>query len=374
MRSETLGIIFSNMHDESLGEMTHQRTMGSVLFGGRYRLIDFPLSGMTDAGIQNIGIITRRNYQSLMDHVGSGRAWDLARKNGGLTVLPPYAHRSATGLYQGSLEALSGVLSYIRNAGDEKYVAVCDCDMVASLRFDLLQQAHEKSGAGITILCGKQQLEQGDQRQDMVVDIGEDGFLRDVAVGSQSPGEYDTYLHSYIINKDLLIRLVTNAVATDKTSFHKDILREQASRHNVYCYRYDGYFGSINSLESYFRISMDLLKPEVRRELFDPNHPVYTRVQDEVPCRYGLRAAVNNSLLADGCVVDGVVENSILFRGVKVLSGAVVRNSIVMQGTVVGRNAQLDYTVLDKDVTILDGRILAGYATYPLYIAKGIRV
>ncbi len=372
MSRRTMGIIFSNMHDESLGEMTQKRTMGSVLFGGRYRLVDFPLSAMSGAGIQHIGIVTRRNYQSLMDHVGSGRPWDLARKNGGLTVLPPFSHRDS-GMYRGSLEALGGVMSYIRgvDAGD---VAVCDCDIVANLDFERLLEVHREKGAGITVVYGRRRLEREGQHRGVVLEVGGDGFLQEVQLGNQTPGEHSLYLHTYIIDKELLVRLVSEAMARDRYSFHQDILRAQAARHNVYCYGFDGYFGSISSMESYYKISMDLLDPGVRREIFNPSRPVYTPVRDEVPCRYGVRASVKNSLLADGCVVEGTVEDSILFRGVRVLEGAVVRGCVVMQGAVVGRGASVSYGILDKDVYVQEGRTMAGYATYPLYIPKGTRV
>ena len=364
--SKVLGIVFSNMHDEKMGDLTMVRTMGSVPFGGRYRLVDFALSNMVNAGIRDVGMITKSNYHSLMDHVGSGREWDLARKIGGLTILPPFA-RAGAGMYRGNLDALNGIYAFLASAKTQ-YVLMCDCDIVANIDYKAMLAAHEESGAGVTILCGRYDVAPH-HGEDLVLSIQEDGFLRDAFRSAEAKGEQDVYMNTAIFDRELLLRLVTDGVSHGKYSVG-EILQEQGRAHNVFCYKQEGWFYHMHNMVEYFLANMALLDEKVREELFLPERPILTKIRDQAPAKYGLSSSVKNSLVADGCIIEGTVENSIIFRGVKIGQGAVVRNSIVMQDTVVDDKAQLDYVILDKDVLIKDGRRLAGYLTYPVYVPK----
>ncbi len=367
MADKMLGIVFSNMHDTSLGDLTLHRTMGSVPVGGRYRLVDFPLSNMVNSGVHDVGIITKSNYHSLMDHVGSGREWDLARKIGGLTILPPFS-RTGSGMYKGSLEALWGVMGYIRSS-TAKYAILSDCDIMANVDYRDVLRSHKEAGVGITVIYTRREIEESDT-DNVVLNIGKDGLLGDLMINPDLQGDQNLYLNMAIIDRDLLVRLVTDAVSRGRYSFYQDILQTQAQADQVNCYRFEGTCCRIHCMESYFRANMMLLDREARAQLFDPRRPIYTKVRDEVPARYGLKASVSNSLVADGCIIEGQVENSVIFRGVRIGKGAVVKNSIVMQGTVIEDNAELSYVVADKDVLIRDGRKLGGYLTYPLYLPK----
>lgn len=364
--SKVLGIIFSNMHDDRMGDLTMVRTTGSVPYGGRYRLVDFALSNMVNAGIRDVGMITKSNYHSLMDHVGSGREWDLARKIGGLTILPPFA-RAGAGMYRGNLDAISNIHAFLASS-KAKYVLICDCDIVANIDYAAMLEAHEESGAGISILCGRYDVA-SHHGGDLILSIEEDGFLRDAFQSADTKGEQDVYMNAAIFERELLLRLAADGVSHGKYSIN-EIIQEQARSRNVYCYKRHGWSYHIHSLPEYFMANMALLDEKVREELFLPERPILTKIRDEAPAKYGLSSDVKNSLVADGCIIEGTVENSIIFRGVKIGEGAVVRNSIVMQGCVVDDNAQLDYVILDKDVLIKDGRRLAGYLTYPVYVPK----
>lgn len=367
--SKVLGIIFSNTHDDEMGDMTMVRTMGSVPFGGRYRLVDFPLSNMVNAGIRDVGMITQSNYHSLMDHVGAGREWDLARKIGGLTILPPYANLQggSTTAVRGSLEALYNVRAYIEDSSAE-YVLLTDCDTVDNIDYNAMLAAHEKSGAGITILCSRYEVAPH-HGEDLVLSIQEDGFLRDASRSAEAQGEQDVYMNTAIFDRELLLRLVNDGVSHGRYSINETIQNQARSR-NVFCYKAEGWFYHIHSLNEYFVANMELLKEHVRADLFRPERPIYTKVRDEAPAKYGVYSSVKNSFVADGCVIEGTVENSIIFRGAKVGQGAVVKNSIVMQDCVISVNSRLDYVILDKEVLIRDGRHLAGYLTYPIYVPK----
>ena len=364
--NKVLGIVFSNMHDEKMGDLTMVRTMGSVPYGGRYRLVDFALSNMINAGIRDVGMITKSNYHSLMDHVGSGREWDLARKIGGLTILPPFA-RAGAGMYRGNLDAISNIYAFLASS-KAQYVLMCDCDIVANIDYKAMLAAHEQSGAGVTILCGRYDVAPH-HGEDLVLSIQEDGFLRDAFQSADARGEQDVYMNAAIFDRELLLRLVVDGVSHGKYSVG-EILQEQGRAHNVLCYKQEGWFYHMHNMAEYFLANMALLDEKVREELFLPERPVFTKIRDQAPAKYGLSSSVKNSLVADGCIIEGTVENSVIFRGVKIGQGAVVRNSIVMQDTVVDDKAQLDYVILDKDVLIKDGRRLAGYLTYPVYVPK----
>lgn len=372
MITNTLGIVFSNMHDEMLGELTEHRTTGSIPFGGRYRLIDFMLSNMVNSGISDIGIVTKNNYQSLMDHLGSGRDWDLSRKRGGMCILPPFGH-SSTGMYRGRLEALSGVMSYIRHS-NAQYVMLSDTDIVANIDLDDVMEQHQKSGADITVVYKCAQFPKDAPKDIAILNLDDSGRVSDVLVNSHSTGKQNIYLNIAIMRKELLEHLAIEGTARNNPSFTGFVLQERSRVLKIMGYEFQGFSSKVINMKDFFKTNMDLLNPAVREQLFFSERPIYTKVRDEVPVKYGLDSVVRNSMIADGCIIDGYVENSIIFRGVKIAKGAVVKNSIIMQSGVVGENAKLDYVVTDKDVFIDSGRILTGFETYPIFIAKGSRV
>ena len=369
----TLGIIFTNMHDEELSELTEKRTFGSIPFGGRYRLIDFALSNMVNAGISDIGVITKSNYLSLMDHLGSGREWDLARKRGGLTILPPFGRSNTSGVYRGRLEALSNFIAYIRSSAADD-VLISDSDVIANIDLKDFIARHNSSGAEITILYKKVDIPAVGSERYNLVEFDSAGRLVDVQMRPPVSGEHQIYMDIAIFKKELLLRLLENATSRNEYSLVHYVYVGMKDQLDIRGYEFTGYASKIKSLASYYRANMDLLQKEIRDELFQPNRPIYTKVRDEVSAKYGLDAKVSNSLVADGCVIDGEVENSIIFRGVRIAKGACVKNSIIMQSGIVGENVLLDYVITDKDVTITDSRSLMGYKTYPVYIAKGSRV
>ncbi|WP_040196684.1 glucose-1-phosphate adenylyltransferase subunit GlgD [Candidatus Soleaferrea massiliensis] len=366
---ETLGIIFSNMHDDMIPELTSPRTMGSIPFGGRYRLIDFALSNMVNSGISDIGVVTKSNYQSLIDHLGSGREWDLSRKQGGLSLLPPFGRASA-GMYRGRLEALAGILNFIKHSQAE-YVVMADCDIITNIDFRKVIAYHKEKNADITVAYSNYEIIKDSGMDSTVFEMNEDNRVIDIALNAQHPGNADVYMNYTVIRKKLLEDLIEQTASRDLYSFRKHILLACKDTLNIYAYEHEGYCRRINSIQDYYLANMDLLNVESRGRLFLKDRPIYTKVRDEVPATYGLDSFVSNSLIADGCVIEGHVENSILFRGVQVGKGAVVKNSIIMQAGVICGDANLDYIIADKDCMIKEGRMLMGFNTYPMFIAKG---
>lgn len=367
-----LGLVFANMHDTTLGDMTKNRTMGSVMFGGRYRLIDFPLSNMVNSGISEVGVITKSNYQSLLDHLGSAREWDLARKKGGLYILPPFGNVEST-LYRGRIEALYGAMSFIKHSR-AKYVILSDCDVVTNIDYKPIVAAHIESGADITAVAHTGVYSSDDIKTSTVFNVDADKNVTSVLINPDISGTCTTSLNVFVMSMDFLIETVNDAMARGNVSFERNILQEKCRELKIKIYEYDNYFSKLNSPESYFKSNMALLEPENARKLFVPKRSIYTKVSDNAPVKYDLDSKVSNSLIADGCIIEGEVENSVLFRGVKVGKGAKVNNCILMQGTVVGDNAELNYLITDKNVSICENHILTSSPQYPMYVGKGASV
>lgn len=365
-----VGIIVCNMHDELLSEITASRTLGSVPFGGRYRLIDFALSNMANSGIKDVGVVPSRNYQSLLDHVGSGQEWDMARKNGGLSVLPPYGRQS--GVYRGRMEALAGIQEYIKKSPAET-VVLSDSDVVANIDLAPVLKQHRDTGADITLIY--KNTEVFPKRRDCTaLFFGPDGRLADLSIGEELSGKQNIYLDIAIIKKPLLDRLIAESVSRDERSFVRFVLMGKCRVLNIRGYCFEGWSNKMAGLTNYLEANLALLRPEVRASLFPADRPIYTRVRDEVSAKYGSEAEISNSLVTDGCVIEGKVEGSVLFRGARVEKGAVVRGCVLMHNTVVGAGAVLEHVITDKNVVISPGERLSGSERYPMYLPKGTKV
>ena len=369
-----VGLIFSNIHDTSIPELTRMRTIGSVPFGGRYRLIDFVLSSMVNSGISKIGIVTHNNYQSLLDHLGNGKDWDLARRSGGLKILPPYIsaydNAAANKFYTSRLEALMGTMSFL-NRCNEDYIIMSDCDVICNIDLSDVIDRHAETGADITFVTKKTDLVGvGASEQLTLVKADADGNVTEVASGKYEE-DYQLYINIMVMKRQYLLNMVENAISHGHHSFLHDIIMPSVGKAKYMVYEYDGFYAHIGSMAGYFECSMKLLDSDARDRLFGiKNRPVLTKVRNSAPTRYCEGAKVVNSVVAEGCVIEGTVENSIIFRGVKVGKGAVVKNSILFQDTYVCEGAQLNCVIADKNVIIKDGRNLSGHETMPFYIGK----
>lgn len=367
-----LGLVFANMHDMTVGDLTKNRTMGSILFGGRYRLIDFPLSNMVNSGITTVGVITKSNYQSLLDHLGSGREWDLSRKKGGLYILPPFGNVSSK-LYRGRIEALYGAMSFIKNALVD-YVVLADCDTVTNMDFKPIVAQHVESGADITVVAHTGVFDSEVIKGSTVLSTDENGKVRSVLIQPDISGTCTASLNVFVMSKKFLIDMVADAMARGNVSFETDVLQAKCNELNIMAYEYTNYFSKISSVATYLKANQELLDPENAKKLFLPKRAIYTKVGDNAPVKYDLDSKVNNSLIADGCIIEGEVEDSVVFRGVRVCKGAKVKNCILMQGTVVGAKSDINYVITDKNVTIGECHILNGAPSYPMFVGKGASV
>lgn len=372
--ADALGIIFPNSYDTLVPDLVSERLMASIPFASRYRMVDFILSSMVNCGISNISIIVRQNYHSLMDHLGSGREWDLVRKNGGLNILPPFAEKDVK-LYNGRVEALSNILDFLRHQ-KERYVVLADTNIAVNFDFKALIQAHMESGADVTVAYKAEPLPACAlaapiESRDMyyTLDI-EDGRVTKMWINAKEKGVQNFSMNIYIMEREFLIEQISSAYARGYVYFERDILAPRLDKLNVQAFKFDGYVANIGDMKSYFDENMKMLDDANVDALFSGN-PVYTKIRDDNPTRYIAGAKASNIMAADGCVIEGEVENSILFRGVKIAKGAKVRNSVLMQGTVVEADADMEYIITDKNVTVTQGKVLKGTDTFPVYVAKG---
>ena len=370
MIDNAFGLIVSGERTTRLKDLTLSRSTAAVPFGGRYRIIDFILSDMVNAGLTSVGLITEKNYHSLMDHLGSGKEWDLHRKRDGLFILPPFMTKDNAGVFRGAVDAIRSVIGYVRRTAED-YVILSWPRVVMNVDLVPMMEQHIATGADVTILYAEDgSLQPEEQSQDLRLIMDEKGRVTDMELDAYRPRSVNRSCDVMILRKELLEYLVEEAFARGEYDFHRDILLKKYRTLNIMGYKYEGFLARVESIESYFTGNMALLNPDVQADLFNPRHPIYTKVKDEVAARYSVSAQVKNSLVADGCVIEGQVENSVLFRGVHVKPGARIFNSIIMQGAEIDENVLLDHVILDKGVKILPGRTLQGYDSFPIVIRK----
>ena len=362
------GIIFSYEKRNDLRELEEIRSASSVPFGGRYRAVDFSLSNLVNAGVTDVGIVLHGHYQSLLDHLGTGKDWDLSRKRGGLKLLPPFAYKQkyGEGAFRGKMEALAGVRSYLQEIRRD-YVALMDGDLVVNLPLSDIFDQHLKTGADITVVCGNDsfQTENG-----TYFERNKEGRITDVLYHLHTPRGYRG-LEVYILSTKLLLELVDECASHDQYSLRRDVLQARKDTLHLHSYVWDGFAAQIRSVQEYYDRSMQLLDPAIRAELFCPERPIRAKGTDKCSSYIGPDGRCINSLVADGCSIEGVVENSILFPGVVVEAGAVVRNCVLFKETAVRRNAEVSYLIADKNVEVLADRTLMGHSSYPIVLAKG---
>ncbi len=372
--ANALGILFPNSYDSLVPELVSERLMASIPFASRYRLVDFILSSMVNCGIDNISLIVRKNYHSLMDHLGSGRAWDLVRKNGGLNLVPPFAEKTVK-VYSGRVEALASILDFLKEQR-EQYVIMADTNLAVNFDFGQLIKAHQESGADVTIAYTCEELPKSFTKSELTLsdlyytlDI-DDGRVTQLKINSREAGPQNFSMNIYVMDRERLIDLVSEAFVRGHVYFERDILAPQLDKLHVCGYRYDGYVARISSVKSYFDENMKMLDENCLDALFSAGNPIYTKVRDDNPARYMDGCTAKNIMAADGCIIEGEVENSVLFRGVKIGKGAKVKNCVLMQDTVVEAGAVVENVVTDKDVTITSSANLKGTDTFPVYVPK----
>lgn len=364
------GIIFANLYDSSLGELTNKRTMASLPYGGRYRQIDFALSNMANSGIRRIGVISRFNYHSLMNHIGSGEEWNLELQEGGLEFLTPYS-MSTNGSYRGKLEALASAMDHLE-FGKEEYVILADSSVLYNADLSKVLEAHVASGKDLTVMT-KAGVANGSKQLDMAIRLDSKGNIADLAVDYAAPQEYVASMGLFIISRKLLIHHVKEAVARSLYRFERDFILRQYREGNlsIHVYQFEHVALSSDTTAEFFENNLALIEAEIRHDLFGGRHPIYTKVRDRVPTYYGEECVVDDCIVADGCMLEGEARHSVLFRQVTLAPGARVEDCVIMNDAVIGEGSELRYVILDKDVTIRPGTKLIGAPQHPIIIKRG---
>lgn len=369
---DVMGIIYTGENDARLRELTVIRAIAALPVAGRFRVIDFLVSSMVNGGMKNIGVIMQKNYHSLMDHLGSGKEWDLHGKNNGLHILPPFLTRENVGLYPGELDALRSNTDYLMRSKQE-LVVLSNSNIIYNANFREMISYYESTNADVTIMYTKDPSMKRDEFGTYIA-VDESGNVTDIEVEPTHPNYDNTYMHVCIMKREFLKDLVDKAVAHGLHSMDRDILlrlvREKQAKVNAF--EYSGVCWNIDSVQSYFKFNMDILKPETRKALFIDELPVFTKVRDEMPANYGNQCHTVNSLVADGCQIEGSVESSVLFRGVKVAPNTHIKNCIIMQDAQVQEGAYIENCILDKQAVIKRNTKLIGPEAYPIVIAKNV--
>ena len=374
MMTNTMGLILSGWKKPALKDLSYKRSVSAIPFGGKYRAIDFILSNMVNSGIKNVGVLTQYSSRSLMDHLGSGKEWDLDRRYDGLFIFPPTVSDEESGWYKGSADAMYHNLSFLKRSNEE-YVVIAQGNGIFKMQMGDMLQYHIDKNADITLAYRRMYDYTAEELSGLgIIRIDEDSRITDLQEKPLNPQSDLASIGVYMLRRTLLISLIEECIAHGNYDFVKDIMIRKLDRLNIYGYEFRGYWRSISSVRNYYRCSMEVLDPEIREELFIRNGKIYTKVKDEAPAKYNEEAEVTNSIVADGCFIEGTVENSVLFRGVTVAKGAVVRNSIIMQGSVIEPDAVVEYAILDKNVVLTRGKYLKGDADYPVVVSKNSRV
>lgn len=361
------GIIFSYEKKTGLRELIEHRIHGSIPFAGDYRVVDFMLSNMVNAGVRDVGVIMHGKCQSLLDHLGSGKSWDLSRNYGGLTLLPGFAyaeHREGGGQFRGKLEALGCVRDYLWSIRQD-YVVLCDSDLVINIPLDDVLQRHITAGADITAVCTSVL----GGRDDVYFKLDENSRIIDTAYDLFAPSGYRC-LQIFVMKTSLLQQLVDECMAHNQYSFQHHVLQDRVQALYLNAYVWDGYAAHIGTVQDYYQRSMELLRGDVRAELFCPERPVYAKENGSASTYIDPTGECTTSLIADGCDIQGRVKHCVVFRGVKIEQGADVENCILFKGTVVKKGAILRHVITDKHVVISENRTLMGAEDYPMVIGR----
>lgn len=366
------GVVIFSGSNVYIDGLEDYRSVGSISFLGRYRIIDFPLSSFTNSGIENIQLYVNSNPRSIIEHVGTGRHYNINSKRGSLNILFGDG-KSLSDFYRNDISSFAFNRMAIESMS-QKYVVITTNFMLFSVDYNDVIEEHEKTGADITILYKN-------------VDNAKENFINcDTLTLNKQKGvlsidrnrgnvkNMNISMESYVMSKEIFLAMIDQAVNTSSLYWMRDILKDASTYLDIRGYQYKGYLAAINSFVSYYRCNMELLDPKVRAKLFKENWPIYTKTNDSSPTHYFKHGSASNSLVSNGCHIEGRVENSVIGRGCHIKKGALVKNSVIFPGTTIGEDVCVDYAVVDKKVVISHVKTVSGDEEHPVYVKRDDRI
>lgn len=372
--SNVMGMIITGGRKESMKELVAKRSVSAVPVGAKYRAIDFVLSNMVNSGFDKVGVVTQYSFRSLMDHLGSGKEWDLDRRNNGLFLFPPFLAGEGTGWYRGSADGMHNNLTFLTRSTEE-YVVITTGNCIYKMNYNDLVKAHKKNGADLTLVYrDMSDLDESELVNYGILTLDKDERIVDMLEKPVMPQGSIASTGTYVLKRSLLIDLLIESHSKGLYDFVKDVVIRKLDTLVVKGYKFEGYWRALNTIPMFYKCNMEMITPEVTQELFEDGGRVFTKVKDETPSKYNEEAVVKESIIADGCIIEGEVYNSVLSRGVKIGRGTVIRNSIIMQDSRIGENVNLDYVILDKGVHVNDGKVLKGEHSHPVIVGKNQEV
>lgn len=363
-----LGVIFADSHYAKVQELSAVRPIGALPVGGRYRIIDFVLSNMVNSGMINVAVVTQNNYHSLMGHLGSGKTWNLARKRYGLTLFPPFSNISSTGS-DSRIDILYGILGFLKRSSQE-YVLLADSNLIVNATFNSLFKQHIEDGSDITLIY-QDDKDVENEKEEAYIYTDENNNITGVDLGMNVRGSDKKYFGYILINKNVLIDIIEQSKVRGRKGYITNIIDRNIGKLKMKAYPINCYARRVTNINNYYKYSMEFLKKEVREEIFNNEHAIYTKTKDMTPTQYLENANVKNSFIADGCKIDGTVENSIIARSVVIKKGTVIKNSIILQQSEIGANVRLENVITDKMVIVRDDVELVGTKDFPVVVGKG---
>lgn len=362
-----LGLV--NLHNSpQIHGLTESRPLASASFLGRFAFVDFPLSNFSNSKIDNIGILVKEKPRSLIKHIGSGKMWNTNTKIGSLSLM--YNEKYARDLQYN--HDINNIIEnkWVIDQSEADYILIAPCHLIYRLDFSNVLEQHISRNASVTMIY-KKIIEECDEFIDCdALELGENNKVVSIKKNFGSVKEANISLETYVISRDVLEKMLVESKDSSKFFSIRDMLAHMIDKIDIDTYEFDGYVRNFNSLEHYYRYSLEFLKNE-NIELMDEDWPIFTRTYDTPPVYYGKNASVRNSLIANGSIIEGKVESSVISRMVHIEEGAIVRNSIIFSEATITKDTVVENCIVDKKATIKFVKILEGDSKNPLYIEEG---
>ncbi len=347
---KAIGIILAAGNNKLMRELSYKRAVAAMPVAGSYRSIDFALSNMSNSKIQKVAVITQYNARSLNEHLSSSKWWDFGRKQGGLFVFTPTITADSSYWYRGTADSLYQNLHFLKSS-HEPYVVIASGDGVYKLDFNKVLEYHIEKKADITIVVKNMQ-DRSEINRFGVITMNNDNRITDI---DEKPLETNLSMVStgiYVIRRRLLIELIEKAAEEDRHDFVRDILVRYKNIKRIYGYEIKSYWRNISSVDSYYKTNMEFLNKDTRDYFFKQYPDIYSKVDDLPPAKYNYGANVRNSLVSSGCIVNGTIENSVLFKKIYVGNNSVIKNSIILSNAYIGDNAYIENCIVESGSTI----------------------